>query len=101
MDESKEISWKRCHKDARMFKLNIQHDASEKVTVFFFFFYVESKSGVYTFAQPMLSYVFKDNPQIDRTSKKNVQKIVLTTLMIHDSIGCSPANQHDIGKTTI
>ena len=35
MDESKEISWKRCHKDARMFKLNIQHDASEKVTVFF------------------------------------------------------------------
>ena len=36
MDGSKEISWKRCHKDARMFKLNIQHDASEKVTVFFF-----------------------------------------------------------------
>ena len=99
VDGSKEISWKRCHKDARMFKLNIQHDASEKVTVFFF--YVESKSGVYTFAQPMLSYVFKGNPQIDRNCRKNVQTIVLTTLMMHDSIGCSPANQHDIGKATI
>ena len=45
-------------------------DASKKVTPF----YVESQSGVYIFAEPMLTSVFNDNPkliEIPETSPEN------------------------------